>query len=199
MKSLVAMCVLALVPRSAFARVFDFKNDTFASYVGGSFGNSSIGNGAYGLSGGQGMSFDKKPLSETSAEVGLSTTLGRIALRLGVDYVWPRTQTGVIGTDAADVKMYEITTEVSSLAFMANLELIGYKGATSRALLGVGYGSATVSLSNEYTMKTTVEIADESVAKTVVRLVEGLEDNDDVQDVFANFDIPEQLLEAIIS
>ena len=39
--------------------------------------------------------------------------------------------------------------------------------------------------------KVTVEIADESTAKKVVRLVEGLEDNDDVQDVYANFDIPE--------
>ncbi len=47
--------------------------------------------------------------------------------------------------------------------------------------------------------KTTVEIADESTAKQVVRLVEGLEDNDDVQDVYANFDIPEAVLEAVAS
>ena len=47
--------------------------------------------------------------------------------------------------------------------------------------------------------KTTVEIADESTAKRVVRLVEGLEDNDDVQDVYANFDIPEDVLESVAS
>jgi YebC/PmpR family DNA-binding regulatory protein len=47
--------------------------------------------------------------------------------------------------------------------------------------------------------KTTVAIADESTAKAVVRLVEGLEDNDDVQDVYANFDIPEAVLEAVAS
>jgi YebC/PmpR family DNA-binding regulatory protein len=47
--------------------------------------------------------------------------------------------------------------------------------------------------------KTTVSIAEESVAKKVVRLVEGLEENDDVQDVYANFDISEQLLEAVAS
>ena len=45
--------------------------------------------------------------------------------------------------------------------------------------------------------KTTVEIGDEATAKKVVRLVEGLEDNDDVQDVYANFDIPEEVLEAV--
>jgi YebC/PmpR family DNA-binding regulatory protein len=47
--------------------------------------------------------------------------------------------------------------------------------------------------------KTTVAIADESVAKRVVRLVEGLEDNDDVLDVYANFDISEEVLETVAS
>jgi YebC/PmpR family DNA-binding regulatory protein len=47
--------------------------------------------------------------------------------------------------------------------------------------------------------KVTVAIDDEATAKKVVRLVEGLEDNDDVQDVYANFDIPESVLEAVAS
>jgi len=47
--------------------------------------------------------------------------------------------------------------------------------------------------------KTTVEVADESAAKKVLRLIDQLEENDDVQDVFANFDIPEQVLEAVAS
>jgi YebC/PmpR family DNA-binding regulatory protein len=47
--------------------------------------------------------------------------------------------------------------------------------------------------------KTTVAIDDESTAKKVVRLVEGLEESDDVQDVYANFDIPEHVLEAVAS
>jgi transcriptional/translational regulatory protein YebC/TACO1 len=32
-----------------------------------------------------------------------------------------------------------------------------------------------------------------------MRLIDTLEDNDDVQDVYANFDIPEQVLEAVAS
>ncbi len=47
--------------------------------------------------------------------------------------------------------------------------------------------------------KVTVAIDDEATARKVVRLVEGLEDNDDVQDVYANFDIPETVLEAVTS
>ena len=45
--------------------------------------------------------------------------------------------------------------------------------------------------------KTTVEIEDESVARKVLKLIDGLEENDDVQDVYANFDIPEHVLEAV--
>jgi YebC/PmpR family DNA-binding regulatory protein len=45
--------------------------------------------------------------------------------------------------------------------------------------------------------KTTVEIDDESAARKVLRLVDALEENDDVQDVYANFDIPERVLETV--
>jgi YebC/PmpR family DNA-binding regulatory protein len=43
--------------------------------------------------------------------------------------------------------------------------------------------------------KTTIELEDESAAKKVLRLMDALEENDDVQDVYANFDIPDRVLE----
>jgi YebC/PmpR family DNA-binding regulatory protein len=53
--------------------------------------------------------------------------------------------------------------------------------------------------SSDLTMlpKTTVEIEDEASARKLLRLMDALEDNDDVQDVYANFDIPERVLEAV--
>jgi YebC/PmpR family DNA-binding regulatory protein len=55
--------------------------------------------------------------------------------------------------------------------------------------------------SAELTMlpKTTVELNEESAARSVVKLVEALEDLDDVQEVFGNFDIPDAILEAVAS
>jgi YebC/PmpR family DNA-binding regulatory protein len=52
--------------------------------------------------------------------------------------------------------------------------------------------------SAELTMvpKTTVQVADEAAARKILRLMDALEESDDVQDVFANFDIPESVLEA---
>ncbi len=53
--------------------------------------------------------------------------------------------------------------------------------------------------SSEVTMlpSVTVSIDEESVAKAVLRLLEALEDCDDVQNVYANFDIPDRILEAV--
>ncbi len=45
--------------------------------------------------------------------------------------------------------------------------------------------------------KTTVAVEDETTARQIMRLIDALEDNDDVQDVYANFDIPERVLEAV--
>jgi YebC/PmpR family DNA-binding regulatory protein len=43
---------------------------------------------------------------------------------------------------------------------------------------------------------TTVEVTSESEAKRVLRLIEALDDHDDVQNVYANFDIPDAVMAA---
>jgi transcriptional/translational regulatory protein YebC/TACO1 len=46
---------------------------------------------------------------------------------------------------------------------------------------------------------TTISLDEESAAKQVLRLVDALEEHDDVEAVYANFDIPEHVLEAVSS
>lgn len=46
--------------------------------------------------------------------------------------------------------------------------------------------------------KTTIRIDEEKPAQLVLKLVEMLEDHDDINNVFANFDIPDHLLEALM-
>jgi transcriptional/translational regulatory protein YebC/TACO1 len=43
----------------------------------------------------------------------------------------------------------------------------------------------------------TIDITDEKTAKQILRLLESIEDHDDVQSVSANFDIPDELMEAV--
>ncbi|MGA1362054.1 MAG: YebC/PmpR family DNA-binding transcriptional regulator [Ilumatobacteraceae bacterium] len=54
-------------------------------------------------------------------------------------------------------------------------------------------------LSAESTMvsSTTIEVSDRDDARSILRIMDALDDNDDVQDVFANFDIPESLMEEV--
>jgi YebC/PmpR family DNA-binding regulatory protein len=93
---------------------------------------------------------------------------------------------------AADAGADDVSEDGSSYQVLTAPEQLG---AVREALEAAGF---TIE-SSELTMlpKTTVEVADEGDAKKVLRLMDQLEDNDDVQDVFANFDIPEQVLEAV--
>jgi transcriptional/translational regulatory protein YebC/TACO1 len=49
----------------------------------------------------------------------------------------------------------------------------------------------------EMVPNTRVEIDNESTAKRILRLIEVLEDHDDVQNVWSNFDIPDEILESV--
>jgi YebC/PmpR family DNA-binding regulatory protein len=79
---------------------------------------------------------------------------------------------------------YEVTTAAEDLhAVCTALEAGGFTIASAESTM---------------LAKTTVEIEDEATARKVLRLIDALEENDDVQDVYANFDIPERVLEAAV-
>jgi YebC/PmpR family DNA-binding regulatory protein len=63
------------------------------------------------------------------------------------------------------------------------------------ALAAAGFEADSADLSMEPT--TTVPIGDEKTARTVLQFMERLEDLDDVQNVYANFDIPADLMERL--
>jgi YebC/PmpR family DNA-binding regulatory protein len=60
-----------------------------------------------------------------------------------------------------------------------------------------GAGIAVDSAELTMVPKTTVNLEDEGAAKKTLRLIDALEENDDVQEVYANFDIPERVMEAV--
>jgi transcriptional/translational regulatory protein YebC/TACO1 len=93
---------------------------------------------------------------------------------------------------AAEGGAEDVTQEGSSLQVTCAPDDLGAVRAALEGA-GIGYESA------ELTMlpKTTVAVADESTAKKLLRLMDALEESDDVQAVYANFDIPEGILEAV--
>lgn len=119
---------------------------------------------------------------------------------------WQFERRGVVLVGAGDVDEDELLL-VAADAGADDVELDGrtYQvtsppeelRSVREAIEAAGYSIESAELS--MVPKTTVAIADEATAKKVVRLVEGLEDVDDVQDVYANFDIAEAILEAVAS
>jgi YebC/PmpR family DNA-binding regulatory protein len=95
---------------------------------------------------------------------------------------------------AADGGAEDVVQEGSSYQVTcAPEDLAALREALTQA--GIAFDSAELTL----LPKTTIQIDDESAARKLVRLMEALEENDDVQDVYANFDIPEGILEAVAS
>jgi YebC/PmpR family DNA-binding regulatory protein len=83
-----------------------------------------------------------------------------------------------------DGSVFQITSAPEELA------------AVRSAVEGAGFRVDSAEL--QLVPKTTVAVDDEAKARQVMRLIDALEENDDVQDVYANFDIPEQVLEAVV-
>ena len=58
-------------------------------------------------------------------------------------------------------------------------------------------GVTVVSAESTMVSSTVIEVTDLDDAKKILRIVDALEDNDDVQDVYGNFDISEEIMEAV--
>ena len=84
---------------------------------------------------------------------------------------------------SSEKDFYEITTEIHDFEKV--------KKAVQDA------GIATESAELTRIPSATVKITGENEAKTVLMLVESLEEHDDVQNVYANFDIPDEILQKI--
>jgi len=82
-----------------------------------------------------------------------------------------------------DGSSFEVTTEPETLP------------AVREAIEAAGMSVESAQLT--MVPKTTIEVAEEPSAKKVLRLMDALEELDDVQDVYSNFDIPERVLETV--
>jgi YebC/PmpR family DNA-binding regulatory protein len=118
--------------------------------------------------------------------------------------LWLFERRGVVLVDAAGADEDELTLAAAE----GGAEDVALDGSTFQvtsapedlaAVRGAIEAAGFTIESAELTMvaKTIVEVDDESDAKKILRLIDELEDNDDVQEVFANFDIPERVLEAV--
>jgi YebC/PmpR family DNA-binding regulatory protein len=129
--------------------------------------------GSLGQDGSVAWMFDKKGLIQVDTEKADEDSLMELAIDAGAEDF--RAESGV----------YEILTEPQILDDVR--QAIEDKG--------IDMASAEVTMLPQ----NTVRIEKESEASSLLRLMDALEDNDDVQKVYANFDIDESILEKLVA
>jgi YebC/PmpR family DNA-binding regulatory protein len=126
--------------------------------------------GSLGTPGSVAWQFDRKGVLLVEREGVDEDELMELALAGGAEDI------------AEDGAQWQVTTDPA--------EFMAVRQALEQG--GVAYASAELTM----VPKTTVEVS-EREARQVLRLIDELEDNDDVQGVYANFDISEEILEAV--
>jgi len=142
--------------------------------------------------------------NRTAAEVRhlFTKNEGNLGTSGAVAWLFERKGVVIVSRDAVD------EDELMLAAADGGAEDVGQDGSSFQvtaapddlAAVRTALDGAGIALeSAEVTMlpKTTVAIEDEGTAKKLLRLMDALEENDDVQAVYANFDIPEGILEAV--
>jgi transcriptional/translational regulatory protein YebC/TACO1 len=86
----------------------------------------------------------------------------------------------------------DIARDGSSWRILTEPSLVyDVKAALESAGLGVQSADSTMVSSTQ------IEVTDAETARKILKIMEALEDNDDVQDVFSNFDISDDMLESV--
>lgn len=126
--------------------------------------------GSLGTPGSVAWQFDRKGVIVVESEGVDEDTLMEVALAGGAEDI------------ADDDGQWQITTDPSDfMAVRSTLEEAG-----------IAYVSADLTMVPQNTVAPS-----ESEARQILRMIDQLEDNDDVQDVYANFDISDEVLEAV--
>ncbi len=147
--------------------VTDNKNRT-ASNIRSTFSKNG---GNLGETGGVGWMFDKKGVIVFESEVISEDELMDIALEAGAED---------IKNEGEILSVYMDSSEFENVKKVFDDKKIKYSSA-------------------EITMvpQNTIKITDEEVAKKLLKLYEKLEEDDDVQEVYANFDIADEIMDRL--
>lgn len=112
--------------------------------------------------------------------------------RRGVIYVDGSAPEDDVMMAALDAGADDISRDGSAWKILTEPSVVyDVKSALESAGLSVSSAESTMVSS------TTIDVTDAETARKVLKVMEALEDNDDVQDVYANFDISDEIMEAV--
>ncbi len=141
---------------SAWARVFDFKNEYLASYLRGSTGLSQVGTDAFSGAGGTDTLYNDKVSYNFSGEIGFLLRMkNAFNFRVGIELLQAKPLHGVPGKNTAGDNRFNLDSEILIYQPVGTLEFDLYPKNNSRAFIFLGAGLADATLENQFTLTTT--------------------------------------------
>lgn len=156
--------IVVLTENVVWARVFRMADETVATYFGGSYGPSLLKQSHFSGTSGTGATIDKSFLFNNGAEFGLLFRGPKLGIRFGVESIMPSTLTKGTGSDANGLSLYNFQSNISALVPKITMEFNLKAGDNWRTFLALGYGSATATYKNTYTLTTDGQSAFPGVA-----------------------------------
>jgi YebC/PmpR family DNA-binding regulatory protein len=105
------------------------------------------------------------------------------------------------GTDEDELMMAALEAGADDVADQGDMWTVTTEPASFTAVRDALAEAGIALASSDLTMiaSTAVPLGTEADARKVLRVIEALEDHDDVQNVYSNFDIPDEIFEAVTS
>lgn len=144
---------------------------------------------------------DNRNRAANDVRAAFSKHGGSLAEPGAVNYLFSRTGLLMVPSDASedDILVAGLDAGIEDVVLEGDTYRITTQAGDVNAVRQALVDAGITLLSSESTMlpSVSVPISDEGLARQVLRLIDALEDCDDVQSVYANFDIPDQVLEAV--
>jgi hypothetical protein len=148
-----ASIILTLIPiEVCFAKVFDFKQKTFATYFRGIVATSQQGQSSFKQSSGTPTSFAPEVNYTLGGEFGLLLNSQVANFRLGVEGISAKKLDGIEGRNVSSALLMNLTSQVVGYIPSVYLEFPFKSSSTSRFLFSVGGGLGYVTLLNDYVL-----------------------------------------------
>jgi YebC/PmpR family DNA-binding regulatory protein len=145
--------------------------------------------------------------NRTSAEVKNIFTRNGGSLAEPGAVAWQFQRKGVViidktaGVEEDDLMMAALEAGAEDIADQGDTWQVTTEATDLAKVRGALEGAGVAMASADLTMlpSTAVPLETEADARKVLRVIEALEDHDDVQNVYSNFDIPDEIIQAVVS
>ncbi len=143
--------ILSIGPALGEARVFNIEKESFAAYLKGTYGPSSITNSLNSDSKGNNATLDSRLPYNLSGELGFVYATPVVALRFGLEVIRPPDLKDAKGTDAGGNNLYSLTSEMSVLVPKFSMDINMKHWEKAKIFLEIGAGYASLAARNSYT------------------------------------------------